>query len=196
MPSDLPLPNLPLPKRNLTFGTPMATLRHRWSWFVAMGIVAGALGVLALGMVVHATITTVYIIAIFMIIAGGSEMILGFNARDWGHFFLWILAGLFYIAAGAFAFAQPYHAAVVLTLLLGAAMLAAGLIRVYIGTHMHSHARTMVIVGGAVTALVGLVVLLGWPTNSIVILGTLLGVDLLLTGIVWIGFGLRLRHHA
>ena len=198
MPSNLPDPTLVGHPSSLrpTLGTAMEKLRHRWGWFVVMGILAVILGSLALGMVVHATITTVYIIAIFMIIAGAAEITVGFNATDWGHFFLWVLAGLFYIVAGAFAFAQPYHAAVVLTLLLGSAMLAAGVIRIYIGTHMHSHARTMVIVGGAVTALVGLFIVLGWPTNSIIILGTLLGIDLLFTGIVWIGFGLRLRHHA
>ena len=41
--------------------------------------------------IVHATITTVYIIAIFMIIAGGSEIMVGHQQpRTWGHFFLWI----------------------------------------------------------------------------------------------------------
>lgn len=195
MPSNLPEPN-PAHSGRATLGTAMEKLRHRWGWFVAMGALAVLLGVLALGMVVHATITTVYIIAVFMIIAGAAEITVGVNSKDWGHFFLWVLAGLFYIVAGAFALAQPYHAAVILTLMLGSAMLAAGIVRVYIGTHMHSHAKTMVILGGSVTALVGLLIILGWPTNSVVILGTLLGVDLLFTGIMWAGFGLRLKNHA
>lgn len=194
MPSNLPERNLAHPRP--TLGTAMEKLRHRWGWFVGMGVLAIVLGTVALGMVIHATITTVYIIAIFMIVAGGTEITVGLNAKDWGNFFLWVLAGLFYLAAGAFAFAQPYHAAVVLTLMLGAAMLAAGIVRIYIGTHMHSHARSMVILGGTVTALVGLVIILGWPTNSVVILGTLLGVDLLFTGVIWVGFGWRLKHHA
>ena len=145
---------------------------------------------------VHATITTVYIIAIFMIIAGGSEIMVGLGSRTWGRFFLWALAGLFYIVGGAFALAQPIHAAIVLTLMLGAALLIAGVVRIYIGTHMHSHARTLVIVGGVVTALVGVLIIAGWPNNSYVILGTLLGIDLLFTGVMWVGFGLRLKSHA
>lgn len=201
MPSNLPdpspgstfTPGAP-PRRGL--GTAMEKLRHRWAWFIGLGILAILLGTVALGMVVHATITTVYIIAIFMIISGGSELIVGLNSRDWAHFFLWMIAGLLYIVAGAFAIAKPIPAAVFLTLALGAAMFAAGATRIWIGTHMHSHARTMVIVGGVVTLLVGLLIILGWPTNSIVILGTLLGVDLLFTGFVWVGFGFRLRHHA
>ena len=80
--------------------------------------------------------------------------------------------------------------------MLGAVMVAAGIMRISIGSHMAPHARTMVILGGVVTLLVGLFIILGWPTNSFVILGTLLGVDLLFTGMMGVGFGLRLRSHA
>lgn len=189
-----------LPERNLThgqsLGTAMEKLKHRWGWFIAVGVLAVLFGVIALSLAVHATIATVFIVAIFMIIAGGSEITVGMNARTWGRAFLWMIAGLLYIVAGAFALAQPGPAAVVLTLMLGSAMLAAGVIRIYIGTHMQSHARTMMISGGVVTALVGLIIVIGWPANSLIILGTLLGVDLLFTGMMWIGFGLRLRSHA
>lgn len=189
-----------LPERNVThrpsLGTAMEKLKHRWGWFVGLGVLAIVLGATALVLDVHATITTVYIIAIFMIIAGGSEIMVGLGSRTWGRFFLWALAGLFYIVGGAFALAQPIHAAIVLTLMLGAALLIAGVVRIYIGTHMHSHARTLVIVGGVVTALVGVLIIAGWPNNSYVILGTLLGIDLLFTGVMWVGFGLRLKSHA
>ena len=189
-----------LPERNVShrpsLGTAMERLKHRWGWFVGLGALAIVLGATALVLDVHATITTVYIIAIFMIIAGGSEITVGLGSRTWGRFFLWALAGLFYIIGGAFALAQPIHAAIVLTLMLGAALLIAGVVRISIGTHMHSHARTLVIVGGVVTALVGVLIIAGWPNNSYVILGTLLGIDLLFTGVMWVGFGLRLKSHA
>ena len=174
----------------------MERLRHRWGWFVALGALAVVFGLAALVLVISATLAAVYAIAVFMIIAGGSEIVVGLGSKTWGRAFLWVVAGLFYIVAGAFALAQPGHAAVILTLMLGISLVATGITRIYIGSHLHTHARTMVIVGGVVTLLVGLLVIMGWPNNSIVILGTLLGVDLLFTGVTWIGFGLRLRHHA
>ena len=184
------------PSRHETLGTAMDKLRHRWGWFVALGALTVFFGFLALGVVVSATVTAVFIIAVFMIIKGGSEIAVGLNAQTWGREILLILAGLFYIVAGAFALAQPGPAAVLFTLMIGTALLVAGAIRIYIGTHMHSHAKTMVIVGGVVTMLVGLLIVVGWPANSLIILGAMLGLDLLFTGIMWIGFGLRLRTHA
>ncbi len=193
MPSTLPDPSA---TRRLALGSAMEKLRHRWGLFVGLGILAVVLGIVALGLVVTATVTTVYIVALFMVIKGGSEISMGLNSKTWGREILFILAGLFYIVAAAFAFAQPLSAAAILTLMLGGALLVAGGMRTWIGAHMHSHARTMVIAGGIVTALIGLLVIVGWPTNSLVILGTLLGVDLVFTGVMWVGFGLRLRGHA
>jgi uncharacterized membrane protein HdeD (DUF308 family) len=191
MPSSLPI----RPAASHSHVT-MERLRHRWGWFVALGALAVLFGLVALALVISATLAAVYAIAVFMIIAGGSEIVVGLGSKSWGRAFLWVVAGLFYIVAGAFALAQPGHAAVILTLMLGISLVATGITRIYIGSHLHTHARTMVIVGGVVTLLVGLLVIMGWPNNSIIILGTLLGVDLLFTGVTWIGFGLRLRHHA
>jgi uncharacterized membrane protein HdeD (DUF308 family) len=179
-----------------TLGTAMHRLKHRWGWFVGLGAVVAALGGVALALVVSATIASVYVIAIFMIVAGGTEIVMGFGSQSWGRFFLWIVAGLFYVVAGAFALAKPLVAAAIFTLILGAALLAAGVVRIYIGSHLAPGARGLPVFAGLVTALVGLLIILAWPVNSFFVLGTLLGLDLLFSGISWISLGLRLRHHA
>ena len=144
-----------------TLGTAMDRLRHRWGWFLALGGVSIVFGVLALATVFAATLTAVYIIAFLMILAGATEVTVGFGAKTWGRSSLLVLVGLLYIVAGAFALAQPGPAAVVLTLLLGVTLLVVGAVRIYVGTHMAGHARTMVILGGAVTMLVGLLIVVG-----------------------------------
>ena len=168
-------------------------LRHRWGWFVALGALVAAMGIAALVLVVSATVASVYIIALFMIIAGGGEIAFAFGARSWARFFLWVVAGLAYIVVAAFALAQPLMAAAVFTLLLGIAMFVTGLIRIYVGTQLNKDVRTVVILAGIVTSLVGLVVLISWPANSFVVLGVLLGLDLLFWGGSWITLGLRMK---
>ena len=85
-------------------GEAIHRLRGRWGWFVGFGALATALGVAVLGyLVVAGTIASVYMIAIAMIVAGGAEIGLGLNARTWGMTALWIVVGLLYIVAGAFA---------------------------------------------------------------------------------------------
>lgn len=173
--------------------TAIESLRPRWGWIVALGALIAGMGVAALILVVSATIASVYTIAIFMILAGAAEIAIGLSAKTWGRFLLWIFAGLAYIVVAAFALAQPLVAAAFFTLLLGAGMIATGVVRIYLGTHLGAPLRGPVLLAGGLTALVGVLIVAGWPENSFVILGVLLGLDLLFWGAAWIGFGLRLR---
>ena len=177
-------------------GSCVERLRHRWGWFVGLGALMVILGVAALLLVVSATIASVYTIAVFMIIAGGAEIVLGFSSRSWGRFFLWVIGGIAYIVVGAFALARPLMAAAAFTLLLGAAMLATGIIRVYMGTHLGKSVRGSVIFAGVVTSIVGFIIILGWPANSFIVLGLLLGIDLVIWGASWVMLGLRMKAHA
>ncbi len=168
-------------------------LRHRWGWFVALGLLITLLGLAALFLVISTTIASVVAIAIFMIIAGGAEIVMGFSAHNWCRFFLWIIGGIAYVIAGAFALVQPLMAAAVFTLVLGVAMVATGAIRIYVGICLGKGVRGPGIWAGLVTAVVGAVIILGWPANSFVVLGLLLGLDLLFWGASWIALGLRLQ---
>jgi uncharacterized membrane protein HdeD (DUF308 family) len=174
-------------------GTCVDRLRHRWGWFVAFGTLTILLGCAALLLVVSATIASVYTIAIFLVIAGGVEVSMGVTSSSWGRSFLWIVGGVAYIVVGAFALAKPLIAAAVFTLLLGAAILATGIIRIYTAAHLGKGGS--VLFAGIVTSIVGSVILVGWPANSFIVLGLLLGFDLLIWGASWLILGLRMRAH-
>jgi uncharacterized membrane protein HdeD (DUF308 family) len=53
-----------------------------------------------------------------------------------------------------------------------------------------------VVVSGAITLLLGLIILAHWPVSSLYILGLFLGIDLVFAGAGWIGLGLGLRRSA
>ncbi|MCW6510161.1 HdeD family acid-resistance protein [Lichenifustis flavocetrariae] len=169
-------------------------LHDHWKGFVVLGALATALGLLALALTESATITSVLVIGVFMIVAGAAEITIGFRMRSWRRFVVWEIAGVLYLVAGGFAVLVPEVASVVITLLLGAGLVATGLLRIVFGIQLGSSpSRTMLFVSGVVTMLLGLVIVLGWPANSALILGTLLGIDLVFNGISWIFFGLRAR---
>jgi uncharacterized membrane protein HdeD (DUF308 family) len=51
-----------------------------------------------------------------------------------------------------------------------------------------------VLLSGAITLLLGLLILAHWPVSSLYILGVFLGIDLIMAGTAWIGLGFGLRH--
>ncbi len=185
----------PFPKPPENLRSVIESLRPRWRWIVALGVLIAGMGGAALILVVSATITSVYTIAVFMIVAGAAEIAIGLRAKTWRRFGVWIFAGLAYIVVAVFALAQPLIAAAFFTLLLGAGMIATGVVRVYLGVHLGAPLRGPVLLAGALTALVGVLIVAGWPADRFVILGVLLGLDLAFWGAAWISFGLRLRRY-
>ncbi len=175
-------------------GGVFAHLRAKWGWFVGLGLASTILGVLALGLTVSATLASVLIVGSFMVLIGAAEILIGLRARSWSRVVFWELAGLLYLVAGSFAIFDPVPASFLITLLLGAGLLATGAVRIMLGLQMHgSTPKGPLLLAGVVTGLLGLVIVIGWPGNSLMVLGTLLGIDLIFYGISWLIFGLGLR---
>jgi uncharacterized membrane protein HdeD (DUF308 family) len=150
-------------------------------------------GVLALTLVATSTLAMVFFIAIMLILAGGAEIVLGLNSRDWPTFFLWVVSGLFYLVSGAFALAQPEVAASVLTIFVGIGFVVAGIARFWLGWRLPSGPKAYILLASIITTLLGVMILLGWPGDSLIILGTLFGVDLVFYGASWVALALKLR---
>jgi uncharacterized membrane protein HdeD (DUF308 family) len=99
-----------------------------------------------------------------------------------------------YIVAGFVTFENPLFAAVLLTLILGASLVASGAVRIFLAFNMKRETPWVwVALSGAITLLLGLLILARWPINSIYILGLFLGIDLIMAGAGWIGLGFGLH---
>src|SRR5260370_10120082 len=96
----------------------LAPLRAKWGWIVALGVVYVVAGVIALGSVMSATVATVFVFGIMMIIAGAAEVVNAFQVKTWGRFLFWLASGFLYVVAGFVAFGNPWLTAVWLTLIL------------------------------------------------------------------------------
>jgi uncharacterized membrane protein HdeD (DUF308 family) len=172
-------------------------LRAKSGWIVALGIVYVIAGFVALGSVVTATVATVFVVGIMMLIAGVAEVINAFQIKTWGRFLVWLLLGVLYIVAGFLTFENPLLAAALLTLLLGTALVASGIMRIVLGFSMKQAAPWIwVVLSGLITFLIGLVILAHWPVASLYVLGVLLGIDLIVAGAGWIGAGLGVKRAA
>src|SRR6201994_1952595 len=114
----------------------LAPLRAKSGWIVALGVVYLLAGFVALGSVVMATVASVLVVGVMMIVAGVAEVINAFQIKSWGKFLIWALLGVLYIVAGFVTFENPIFAAVLLTLLLGASLVASGVIRLILALSM------------------------------------------------------------
>lgn len=175
-------------------GDALAELRGKWGAVVAFGLLLILLGAAALVFTLASTVATVTLNGVFFLVAGAAEIGIGAHAQRWGRFFLWIVGGVLYLAAGLFCIINPIFASLALTLALGAGLIAAAVVRAYLAFQLPpGQPRTVVLAAAAVTFLLGLIIVLHWPWDSVYVLGTLLGVDLLFHGAGWVTFGMGLR---
>src|SRR5437868_3760666 len=175
-------------------GSEMAPLRAKWGWIVALGVVYILAGFVALGSVMVATAASVLVVGLMMIVAGVAEIVNAFQIKSWGKFLIWAVLGVLYIVAGFVTFENPLLAAVLLTLMLGASLVASGIMRIFLAFSMKRETPWIwVALSGVITLLLGLLILARWPINSVYILGLFLGIDLIMAGSGWIGIGLGFR---
>jgi uncharacterized membrane protein HdeD (DUF308 family) len=108
----------------------------------------------------------------------------------------WLLAGIVYAAAGAIILYDPVLASLTLSLTVGVFLMISGIMRMWAGFHAQSMAGwRWIAAAGAVTFLVGLVVVMAWPGIGLWFLGAMLVVDLIFQGwgLVFLGLSLRSR---
>jgi len=177
-----------------SLGQAVEPLEAKWASITAFGVLLVVLGFAALAFSLVSTIATVTLNGVLFLIAGAAEIAIGMYSRTWGLFFLWVIGGVFYLAAGLICIVNPVLASVVLTLVLGAGLLAAGVVRLVLAFRLPPvQPRLLIFVAATVTILLGLVIVTHWPMDSVYVLGTLLGVDLLFHGAGWVSFALGLH---
>ncbi|WP_333793967.1 HdeD family acid-resistance protein [Hyphomicrobium sp.] len=165
------------------------------SWWGALllGLVFIAAGLFILGDVALATVISAVIIGFALLVAGVSEVIHAFSAPHWRGFALRLLIGVLYGLCGVALIADPLAASLVLTLVFALALIVSGVMRIFQSFQYWRWAGSLLLLSGLVGTLAGFVILAKWPVSGLWVLGTLVGIDLLLHGVWWIALGLQLR---
>lgn len=94
--------------------------------------------------------------------------------------------GVLYIVAGLIACVQPAGAALPLSLVLGALLVASGALRLLRGLSKESQgSRSLWVILALVSAVLGFILLTEWPVSGLWILGLFVSADLIGAGLSW-----------
>lgn len=171
--------------------------RLGWGWFVGLGVAQLLLGVVAWFDVIAFTIAGVIFIGALLLVAGVFQVVHAFMDREWSGFALHLLIGLLYIVGGFLLMEEPIQGSLVITILVAAALVIGGVLRIAIGIqHRHMPGWVLMILGGLISLLVGAMLYVMLPWSGLWVVGTLIAVELIVHGVSWIQFGLALRRTA
>ena len=168
----------------------------KWGWFVALGIGLILAGFVAFADVVAFTLISVIFIGAAFLVGGVMQVIHAFMTKGWSAFALNLLCGLLTVAGGLLIMMEPVQGSLVITLFLAAALVVGGIMRVVI-TMRHREVQYwwLMAIGGLISVGLGVLVYVTLPWSGLTLLGTLVGIELVIQGVTWLQFGLALRRH-
>jgi len=167
----------------------------KWGWFVALGSIMILGGIFALGDVVMFTLVSVIFIGAMLLVGGIFQIIHAFMTREWSAFFFNLLAGFLYVIGGFLIMQEPVAGSLVLTLFVLAALLIGGVMRIVISLqHRELPGWWFVLLSGIISVILAVMLYATLPWSGLWILGTLIGIELLVQGFTWLRFGFAMRH--
>jgi uncharacterized membrane protein HdeD (DUF308 family) len=161
---------------------------------IVRGLLAVAVGIVALAWPGITVLALVILFAIYAFIAAGTEAVKAFSSETAGPVMGHLLLGLVDVGAGVIALAWPGPTALVLVLLVGAWAMVAGLVEIYAGFEVGESAgtRALFFVSGLISIAFG-IVLFARPGVGAVTLALLFGLFNLVYGFWTLVQGIDLR---
>lgn len=168
-------------------------LKENWYWYFILGIGMMISGALAVYFNVASTLFSVFYLGILLIVIGFFEIVQSFKLTKWGSFFLHLILGILYIVGGFLIAIHPEINAITLTLLLAIFFAASGILKMVFAAITHIPHQGLLFLNGAITLVLGILIYKQWPSSSLWVIGTLVGIDALVTGASWIILSLKAK---
>lgn len=166
---------------------------HSWWLYLLLGVVLVIAGIFVLGDAVLASVVSAIFIGWAILIAGILEIVHAFSAREWKGFLLDLLVGILYIVGGWLFVSNPLAATVSLTLAIGVIWIVSGIFRIVLAGALWREGGWGILFSGLLALLAGALILAEWPASGLWVLGLLLGIDLIVHGVAWIGYAFSVR---
>lgn len=159
-----------------------------------IGVLLTILGIVAIALPVITTIFAETWFATILVFSGFAKAVYATQTRDRGGFIWKLLLSGLYIATGVLLLFYPSTGILTLTLLLSSFLLTEGVFELILAFQLRPQQNwTWVLVDGIITLVLGAMIWFQWPFDSPWVLGTLLGVSILSTGISRVMLSLNQR---
>jgi uncharacterized membrane protein HdeD (DUF308 family) len=159
-------------------------------WAVLMIV----LGFLAVTMPLATGIGIAILVSWIIIFSGLAHLAYAFSAKGAGTFLWQLVIGIVYVAGGFYLAFNPLIGLVSLTLVLGSILFAEGLLLMIAFFRFRSLPSSgWILVDGIATLLLGFLIWYPWPFSSGWAIGTLVGINLLVSGFTRLMYSLEAR---
>jgi uncharacterized membrane protein HdeD (DUF308 family) len=173
---------------------PGTLVKKATNWFIAVAVLFILLGLFAIAEPFAAGLGVTLLVGWLLVIGAVAHFFAAFKGGGAKHVILQLLVGIVYLIGGLYFLTHTIMAVGTLTLLLSGVILAEGVLEIVAYIRLKSaHGASWLLINGVVTLLLGGLIWFHWPSSTVWAIGTLVGVNLLMTGISRLMLGLAAR---
>ena len=157
--------------------------------FLLEGVVFTLLGIFAIAMPGLFSLTLNYLLGWLFVFAAIAQGIRAALIREMPNRSSTAISTLLYLTLGILLFVYPTSGILTLTLLLGFFFVIDGFVKIYAGMQLKPEkASGLIILSGALSLILAVIVFSYWPEDAPWILGIFVGINLLITGVTTLGY--------
>lgn len=161
---------------------------------IGMGILFIVLGMIGVAGQTLFSFVTINVLGAFLVFGGVVQFAHALQSKGWKSVSIQVVLAVLYVAAGVYTWAFPIPALEAITLWLAAIFFVTGALRL-ISAFQHRHFREWfwLLVSSAISILMGVLIMNGYPETSLWLPGLLIAIELLLQGWSLLFLGLAAR---
>ena len=155
-----------------------------WIWWLLAGALSLAGGIFALANPLAATLTATMLAGWTFVLVGILTLLSAFSDQGWGSRVLVIVIGGLLLLSGINLIAEPLSGSMTLTVAVAILLMAVGVFRIILGFRVQfSRLRWAMILSGALSILLSIMIFSDFPQSALVVLGVFLAVELISNGV-------------
>lgn len=164
-------------------------------WSIGLSVLMIVAGILAIVIPPVAGIAVLALVAWLLIFSGAAHFVFAWHTRTAGALIWELLLGILYVFVGVYALLHPLAGLASLTLLLAIYLFVEGVLELVLSFRLRPMpGSNWLLVDGIITLILAILIWRSWPSSTEWVIGTLVGISMLFSGIARLSVSLAARH--
>jgi uncharacterized membrane protein HdeD (DUF308 family) len=166
-------------------GTSVGTIvKKSLGWSIGLSVLMIVAGILAIVVPPAAGIAVAILVAWLLVFSGVAHLVFAWYTRTTGGFIWELLVGVLYIIVGGYLLLHPVAGLATLTLALAIYLFAEGVLEFILSFRLRPmHGWGWLLFDGVITLILAVMIWRTWPSSTGWVIGTLVGISMLFSGI-------------
>ena len=158
-------------------------LKKSVGWSIGLSVLMILAGFLAIAVPQAAGIAVNLLVAWLLVFSGAAHLVFGWHVRTTGGILWELLLGVLYIVVGAYLLFRPVAGLASLTLALAIYLFAEGVLELILWFRLRPLPGSGgLLFDGIITLILGVMIWRTWPSSTEWVIGTLVGISMLFSG--------------